>query len=77
MKATLEFDLDDPTDKKAHTRATTSTDAYLVIHDIDNYLRNEIKYREHADIVYDKLVEVREKLSEFLINNNINMDNLE
>ena len=44
MKAKLEFDLDDPSDRKAHKRCVSATDAYLCLHDIDNMLRQKIKY---------------------------------
>lgn len=44
MKAKIEFDLDDPSDKKAHRRCINATNAYIAFHDIDNLLRNIIKY---------------------------------
>ena len=44
MKAILEFDLDDYSDKLAHKRAVSATDAYLVLHDLDNELRSMLKY---------------------------------
>lgn len=44
MKAKLEFDLDDPSDKKAHRRCTNATNAYISFYDIDNYLRRIVKY---------------------------------
>lgn len=46
MKAKLEFDLDDPSDRLAHKRAISSTDAYIALHDIDNMLRKYTKYSE-------------------------------
>ena len=46
MKGILEFDLDDRYDNLAHKRATSSTNAYLVLHDIDSMLRNYTKYEE-------------------------------
>lgn len=44
MKATIEFDLDDPSDRRAHRRCTNATNAYIAFHDIDNLLRNIIRY---------------------------------
>jgi hypothetical protein len=44
MKAVLEFDIDDPSDNKAHRRAIAATDAFLALHDIDNILRQHEKY---------------------------------
>ena len=34
MKATLEFDLDDYSERKAHKRAVSATDAYIALHEI-------------------------------------------
>lgn len=39
MKATLEFDLDDKEDEKAHIRCVKATDAYSALHDFQNELR--------------------------------------
>ena len=47
MKATIEFDLDDPSDKKAHRRCTNATEAYIALHEIDNELRAMIKYEKN------------------------------
>lgn len=44
MKATIEFDLDDPSDRKAHKRCTNATEAYIALHEIDNELRAMVKY---------------------------------
>jgi len=44
MKAKLEFDLDDHSDRLAHKRCVSATDVYLCLHDIDNMLREYTKY---------------------------------
>ena len=44
MKAKLEFDLDDHSDRLSHKRAVSATDVYLALHDFDNELRNMVKY---------------------------------
>jgi hypothetical protein len=44
MKAKLEFDLDDPSDRKEHIRAVKATQAYICLHDIAEDLRNIKKY---------------------------------
>jgi hypothetical protein len=36
MKAKLEFDLDDFSDRKAHKRCVSATDAYIALHKIAN-----------------------------------------
>jgi len=38
MKAKLEFDLNDYSDKLAHKRAVSSTDAYIALNDIANLI---------------------------------------
>lgn len=44
MKAKLEFDLDDHSDRLAYKRCFSATDVYLCLHDIDNMLREYTKY---------------------------------
>lgn len=52
MKAKLEFDLDDFSDKKAHLRAIAATDAFLALHDIDNMLRGYSKGIGVGDVIH-------------------------
>lgn len=47
MKAKLEFDLEDYSDQLSHRRAISATDAYLVLHDLDNMLREYTKYSKN------------------------------
>lgn len=47
MKAKLEFDLDDPSDKLAHKRCINATDAYIALHKIDSELRAMVKYEKN------------------------------
>lgn len=44
MKAKLEFDLDDLSDRMAHKRAISATDVYIMLNEFDNYLRQMVKY---------------------------------
>lgn len=44
MKAKLEFDLEDCSDKLAHRRSVNATNAYLALYEIDNLLREMTKY---------------------------------
>lgn len=46
-KATLEFDLDDHSDKLAHRRAVSATGAFIALNDLDNHLRQMLKYDGH------------------------------
>jgi len=50
MKAKLEFDLDDPSDRLAHKRAVSATDVYIAINDLDNHLRQMLKYDAHIGV---------------------------
>jgi hypothetical protein len=44
MKAKLEFDLDDHSDRLAHKRCVSATDVYIALHRIDSDLREIYKY---------------------------------
>lgn len=77
MKAVLEFDLNEQSDRRSHKRAISATDAYLVLFDIDNYFRNKLKYHELSDEAYSALEEARAKLNEILSEHSINLNDLE
>lgn len=77
MKAILEFDLDKHEDKLAHNRAISATEGYLVIHQLDNYLRNKLKYAELNSSEETAISDIREELNRLLIDYNIDMGNLE
>jgi hypothetical protein len=88
MKGMLKFDLDDHFDKLAFARATSATDVYLVIYELQDFLRSHIKYGNNDKLqeiakncpegsVEDVLEVVRDSLFEILEKYNINMDNLE
>jgi hypothetical protein len=47
-KATLEFDMDDPQALVAFRRATHADACYRVLWELDQLLRNTIKYEESA-----------------------------
>jgi hypothetical protein len=44
MKATIEFDLHDPEDKREHQRMLKSMDMHLALWDISQEIRSKIKY---------------------------------
>lgn len=44
MKAILEFDLEDPSDRKTHARCVNATNAYIAMHEFGNILRQYTKY---------------------------------
>lgn len=79
-KAKLIFDLNDEFEVDAFNRATSADQAYRVIYELQNLLRNAERY-DHIDgmqlndeqkIVIDKL---REELYNLLSTFNVNMEN--
>jgi hypothetical protein len=76
VKAILEFDLNILDEKLAHKRAVSSTDAYLVILGLQDYLRSRLKYEEIPEEAVEALDLVRAKLYELLIEHNVDMDDL-
>ena len=53
MKATLEFDLDNPDDKMEHMRCVKATDMALMLWDIKQKIRSKLKYSN--DLSEDEL----------------------
>ena len=51
-KATLTFDLSDSDERRSHLEATNVSDIIMVAYDLDDWLRDEVKYN-------DKLTEER------------------
>jgi hypothetical protein len=64
MKAILEFNL--PEDKDEYDFANNGLNYYLALCEFDNWLRSEYKYNG-KELMY----EVREKLNEFINENNV------
>ena len=81
MKAKLEFDLDDPSDRKAHKRCVSATEAYLCLHDIDNMLRKKIKYElpieKNSNTTLLTVESIREEIYSILELHGIDMNDLE
>ena len=84
-KATLEFNLDDPDEGKAHLRCIKALDLSLAILDIQGYLRDIEKYgvRENKKLVpeyrtVEKTIEtIRNKISEIIREDrNLDLDEL-
>lgn len=77
MKATLEYDLNDPDDEQAHLRATQSLSLALAIWDIEQYLRAQVKYNEQLTADgHDALDKAREEFYSILNKHDINMDKI-
>ena len=69
MKATLEFDL--PEDFGAHLRAVQADRLTFVLWDLDQWLRDQIKYQDNHDVQ-----PVRDKLHEILDDHGLILDTL-
>ena len=78
MKGTLEFNLDDPADMEAYMRAVKSTKLAIVLWDMDQHLRNKIKYAPDSmsPEAYEAFQETRDKLREIMDYNSIDLDEL-
>jgi hypothetical protein len=63
MKATLEFNL--PEDRAEHLRAVHAGAAWCALYELDNRLRNLLKYGTSKDSSYEQeLSEIRREISE-------------
>ena len=67
MKATLEFNL--PEDRDDFNYATNGFNYYMALVEMDEWLRSEYKYNGKED-----MYEVREKLREIILENNVKLD---
>ena len=54
MKATLEFDLEDLDDRRAHIRCTKSLDAFIALSQIMEHFRQLRKYTDEKDCNIEK-----------------------
>lgn len=77
-KATLEFNLNDPDDSRAHMMAVKSLDMALVLwemaHNTKKSIHNQIEFNKLD--AYDAVDKVFEKLWEEMNDHGINLDNL-
>ena len=64
MKAILEFDL--PEDQESFDAANRGMDWALVAWDMDQLLRNKLKYEEHVTDTRKTLEEIRELLYDLM-----------
>jgi hypothetical protein len=63
MKATLEFNL--PEDQAEHLRAVHAGAAWCALYEVDNRLRNLLKYGTSKDSSYEQeLSEIRREINE-------------
>ena len=67
MKATLEFNL--PDDQEYFNHATNGFNYYMALVEMDEWLRSEYKYNGN-----EEMYEVREKLRQIILENNVEID---
>ena len=67
MKATLEFNL--PDDQEEFNHATNGFNYYMALVEMDEWLRSEYKYNDN-----EEMYQVREKLREIILENNVKLD---
>ena len=72
MKATLEFDLDDPFDRLSHRRSVNATNAYIAMHEFGRILRLYTKHSQGIQpgskwALPDDYHELTEKESEIVL----------
>lgn len=74
MKATLEFNL--PNDEQEYNLANNALNFWRVLYELDQELRAKTKYApdDLPEDKYDAYQEVREKLHEFMRDNNVSLD---
>ena len=74
-KATLQFDL--PEEHQEHQDAIHGSEWKDVVWDIDQFLRNKLKYEMHEyndKSCYDIFEEIRSELWEIINSKNLNLD---
>ena len=65
MKAILEYDLNNPDDRKAHMRAVKSDDMYFVLFQITSNLRRRLEHKfESQGYIEDEIDELEEVFME-------------
>lgn len=74
MNAQLNFNLDELDDQRAHMRCVKALDLVLALWDIDQVLRDTVKYGEGIQATYCQ--EVRDKFWDILRDRDINLDEL-
>ena len=72
--ATLTFDLTDPDGRRMHRNALQGEACRLAVWEFDNWLRNQIKYSDHAQCWIDAFEQVRRDLDRILDDHGIRLD---
>jgi len=62
MKGKLEFDLDEPSDRLAHKRCVSATDAYIALHEIANKVFRPARKHGYDDKRLNELMETSREI---------------
>jgi hypothetical protein len=72
MKAKLEYTL--PEEEFEYYNAVNGTKMYSIIHELDQWLRTQIKYQELSENQYEAYESCRDHLRELIYGEGINLD---
>jgi hypothetical protein len=76
-KGILEYDLSNPDDMVSYLRAVKSLDMALILWDMEQYLRSQLKYNEQlSDEEYKTFQKVKEKLIQLMLQYNVSIDEI-
>ena len=75
MKAILEFEL--PEDQCSFNLCAKGVEWALVASDMDERLRNDLKYMQLPDEVHDKVQDIRDILHEVLTSKGLSLEDIE
>ena len=77
MKATLEFDLSDTSDKIDHMMCIKSKDAFSALFAIDEYFRRKYKHQETNDLAMAEFEDTKRAVYDIMyLENNLELDEI-
>ena len=78
MKAILEFDFNDDNhgDRQEHARMMQATNLCYIIYELQNYLRDRLKYADKFESGEVELEKVRETLNSLMYDNGVNLNEI-
>ena len=76
MKAILEFNMDDPHDRELHNLMVHAEHWYMLVYDLDKWVRTEIKYSAAIEPVINVLEGLSEMLHLWMENSGISLNDL-
>ena len=76
MKADLEFDCEDLEDEMKLKRMLLASDLCYVIFEMQQYLRNKVKYTEELKSADEEIEDIQSNLNNLLIDNCIDLNKI-